>query len=114
MPHVKASLMLVLALMGCARASHTKVGPDLFAITCQGGRTKCYEEASRVCGNGFDVTDGSDRTQSFTTGAADTQTTQTTPQKSNSDTTAGAWTWNSYEADLLVRCRPWPIPMPPQ
>lgn len=83
--------VLLGALLACARADSTKVGPGLYSIECNQGRKVCYEEAARICKYGFTIEDGSERS-----GAHATATTH------GNQTTVTAVP--IYKGEMLVRC----------
>ena len=54
------ALVIGLGVVGCAGASHTMIGPGMYAIECKRSQSNCWEEANEVCGPGqYDVLDRS-------------------------------------------------------
>lgn len=84
-------VVVLAALLACAHAEATNVGPGLYSIECNKARRVCYEKAAELCPSGFQVVDGSERSGTYAT--ANTYGNQTT-------VTAVP----IYKGEVLVRC----------
>lgn len=54
-------LVAAVTLAGCG-ASSSVIGPRTYQVNCRRSRANCWEEAQRVCPNGFTQLDGADHT----------------------------------------------------
>jgi hypothetical protein len=78
--------------LGACGATSTLVGPGAYSIECKRNRGECYQEAGRVCPQGFDVRDGSEQNGVYV---------QSQTYGNNTQTTA----FPTYSGTMLVQCK---------
>jgi len=66
---ITIGLAASVTLGGCG-ASSSIIGPRTYQVTCRRSQANCWEEAQRVCPNGFDQLDRADHTAYVVSGSA--------------------------------------------